>query len=259
MEKYDIVEASRPFDLFVDDLSTWYLRRSRERIKNNDQEAKQTLYFVLKNIAKLLTPFAPFAAEDIWLKLHNEADAESVHLVKWPAKKFRIFWFFKPKVLERMQTVRSIVTLGLEARQKAGIKVRQPLNKIEIVAQKLSPEYLEIIKEELNIKNIGYIIRMKIGLNKVNLDTNITPELKQEGDYRELARALQDMRKKMGLTPSDAISLDIETNETGRQLVQRFEADMKKTVLVSKIEFGQNDGEEVKIDDLVFKVKIVKI
>ena len=68
-KKYDMALATRPFELFIEDLSTWYLRRSRDRIKDGDKEAKQTLYFVLKTLAKLMAPFTPFTAEDIWLKL----------------------------------------------------------------------------------------------------------------------------------------------------------------------------------------------
>lgn len=262
LDNYKLLEPVRAIRDFVGDLSTWYLRRSRERIKNGDKEAKQTLYFVLKTLAIVMAPFAPFSAEDIWSQLRNENDKESVHLENWPTKAFKILSlvpFLGPKVLEKMETVRSIVTLGLEARQKTGIKVRQPLNRLEIIAEKLSNEYIEIIKDELNIKNIDYIIKVKIGLNKVNLDTNITPELKQEGDYRELVRGLQDMRKKLGLTPSDTISLIIETNDEGRELVQKFEFDMKRIVLASTIEFKENDGEEIKIDQLIFKIKIEKI
>jgi isoleucyl-tRNA synthetase len=157
-----------------------------------------------------------------------------------------------------METVRDLVTLGLEARQKAGIKVRQPLNKLEIIAEKLSDEYLEIIKDELNIKNIDYILKIKIGIQKVNLDTKITPELKEEGDYRELVRAVQDMRKKMGLTPSDIVVLIVETSDEGKKLIQKFETELLKVVLASKIEFKQNEGESVKIDELVFKLQIKK-
>ncbi|MEK7471120.1 MAG: class I tRNA ligase family protein [Patescibacteria group bacterium] len=266
MDDYKLLEPVRAIKDFIGDLSTWYLRRSRDRIKNGEKEAKETLYFVLKTLTKLLAPFAPFTSENIWLRLKNEDDRESVHLASWPTKKFKIFSFFEPKVLEKMETVRSVVTLGLEARQKAGIKVRQPLNKLEIIAEKLSDQYIEIIKNELNIKNIVYILKIKMGINKVSLDTDITKDLKQEGDYRELVRALQDMRKKIGLTPSHVISIVFETNDAGKKLIQKFENDMKKTVLVSKIEFKENDGQdpsinswqEIKIDELVFKVKIEK-
>jgi len=76
--------------------------------------------------------------------------------------------------------------------------------------------------------------------------------------HREFLRALQDMRKKAGLTPSDPIALSLETSDEGKALVQKFEADLKKVALASEIKFGQNDGEEVKVGDLVFKIKIEK-
>ena len=129
---------------------------------------------------------------------------------------------------------------------------------MELVAEGLPNQYIEIIKDELNIKNVVYSLKIKLGITKVDLDTNITPELKQEGKYRELARALQDMRKNLGLTPRDIVAITFETNAAGKKLIQKFENDMKKTVLVSKIEFLKNDGEEVEIDDLVFRVKIKK-
>ncbi|MDO8659990.1 MAG: class I tRNA ligase family protein, partial [Candidatus Parcubacteria bacterium] len=258
LDSYKLLEGVRGMREFIGDLSTWYLRRSRERIKEGDKDAKQTLYFVLKTLAKIMAPFAPFTAEDVWLKLKNENDLESVHLEKWPAKKFRFISFMKPKVLDYMETVRNIVTFGLEARQKAGIKVRQPLSKLEIIAEELSDEYLEIIKNELNVKEVVYVLKTKIGITKVNLDTDISIELKQEGDYRELARALQDMRKKLGLTPNEVVSLVVEANEKGKELIQKFESDLKKIVSINQIKFENNNGEEIKIDELLFKVKIDK-
>jgi len=260
LDNYKLLEPTRALRDFINDLSTWYLRRSRERIKNeaSNPEVEQahygariTLYFVLKTLAKILAPFAPFAAEDVWLKLKNEKDEESVHLAEWPqAGKVDSL------VLKNMQTVRDICTSGNAERQKLGIPVRQPLAKLEVKDYKLSNEYIELIKEELNVKEI--IIAKNIDEN-VLLYTQITPELKAEGDYRELVRALQVMRKKIGLTPSDIVSLTFETNDAGKKLIQKFENDLKKTVLVSKIEFKNNDSEKIKIDELVFKVKIDKI
>ena len=268
LDKYKLLEPTRAMRDFIGDLSTWYLRRSRGRLKDEDMEARATLYVVLKTLARLMAPLAPFTAEDIWIRLRSSHDKESVHLASWPSIKNRrgLFGFLRsslgfgrPEVLEKMETVRSIVTLGLEARQNAGIKVRQPLHKLEIIAESLPAPYIEIIKEELNIKNVDYLLKIKLGITKVTLDTHITEELKQEGDYRELARALQDMRKNLGLTPSEAVNISLETSNAGKKLIQKFESDMKKTVMVSKIEFRNNDGEEIKIDDLVFKAKISKI
>ncbi|KKR74853.1 MAG: Isoleucine-tRNA ligase [Candidatus Nomurabacteria bacterium GW2011_GWA1_40_8] len=265
LDSYRLLEPVRAMRDFIGDLSTWYLRRSRERIKNGDEEAKQTLYFVLKTLAKLLAPFAPFAAEDIWLKLSNEDDEKSVHLVEWPKvrKRLNLFGFLRFNLegnygtLPNMRIVREVVSLGLKERQVHNIPVRQPLAVLKLKEKrKLSSEYTELIKDELNVKEVCFDNSVQ---NEVELDVNITEELKQEGNYRELLRALQDMRKKMGLTPNDVISINFETDHIGKKLIQKFETDMKKTVLVSEIHFKKNDGEEVKIDDLVFKVKIVKI
>lgn len=200
-----------------------------------------------------MAPFAPFTAEDVWLKLKNENEEESVHLSKWPnSERFK---FGNSKVRNNMRLVREIVTLGLEARQKAGIKVRQPLSRIEVKNYGLSEKYSELIKDELNVKEI---IENKNLENEVLLHTEITSDLKQEGNYREFVRAAQDIRKKIGLTPSDLISLVIETNKEGQKLIQKFEKELLKTILAAKIEFRENEGEEIKIDDLVFKIKIEK-
>jgi isoleucyl-tRNA synthetase len=268
LDNYKLLEPTRAIRDFIGDLSTWYLRRSRDRIKSasalsssetkDGDNAKVTLYFVLKTLAKVMAPFAPLAAEDIWLKLKNKDDMESVHLEKWPLVATRDL---RPEILKNMEIVRNIVTLGLEARQKAGIKVRQPLNKLQIKNYELGIEYTELIKEELNVKEIKEDKNIE---GEVSLDVVITEDLKQEGNYRELVRALQDMRKKMGLTPSDVVSVVFETDEMGKKLIEKFETDLRKTVLVSKIKFGvtgdgspsAGSGQEVKIDELAFKVKI---
>jgi len=274
LDNYKLLEPTRAIRDFIGDLSTWYLRRSRDRIKSSSAEgyertrdgenAEKTLYYVLKNLAKIMAPFAPLSAEDIWLKLKTDSDEESVHLTKWPkaGKRSDLFGFLRSdlkeaeKILAKMEKVREIVTLGLEARQKAGIKVRQPLSQLRIKNYELGIEYAELIKDELNVKEIISDNEIE---NEILLDTKITPELKQEGDYRELVRGIQDMRKKMRLTPSDVISLTVETNEEGKKLIQKFENDLLKVVLASEIEFEKNDGEEIKIDELVFKLEIRKI
>ena len=256
LDNYKLLEPVRGIRDFVGDLSTWYLRRSRERIKNGDKEAKQTLYFVLKTLIKLLAPFAPFAAEDIWLKLKSESDIQSVHLVEWPKMSKAAFDIFgrKNKILKNMQIVRDICTAGNAERQKLNIPVRQVLNKL-FSKVSVDVECQKLIKEELNVKEVVTDVSMK---NSVKLDADITPELKQEGNFRELARALQNMRKKLGLTPNDVVSIAFETNDAGKKLIQKFENDIKKTVLASAIEFKKNDGSEIKIGDLVFKVEIEK-
>ncbi len=251
LDDYKLLEPVRAIRLFIDDLSTWYLRRSRERIKDGEAEAKTTLYFVLKTLSKLMAPFTPFASEDIWQKLKNKNDKESVHFENWPKSKGKN----EEKIIEEMKEVREIVTLGLQERQKAGLPVRQPLGELRITNYELRNEYAEIIRDELNIKKI----KTEKGEEfKVELDTHITEELKKEGQYRELLRAVQDIRKKNGLNPNDMVTLIISTNTDGQELINKFNKELMKAVSAKDIVIKENDGTEIKIDELAFKIVIKK-
>jgi isoleucyl-tRNA synthetase len=250
LEDYKLLDPVRSIREFIDDLSTWFVRRSRERLKDGDIEAKKTLYFVLKTLAKLMAPFAPFSADDIWQKLKNNNDEESVHLTEWPS-------LDNPdlNLIEEMQKVRDVVTLGLQARQKEGIPVRQPLNELRITNYELGIKYEDIIKDELNVKSLKYL---KGEDKKVELDTHITEDLRIEGQYRELVRAIQDMRKKSGLSPSDQITLEVSVGVKGEELINQFKIELLKAVGSKDIKIKENEGTEVKIDDLVFIVNLVK-
>jgi isoleucyl-tRNA synthetase len=224
LDGYKLLEPVREMREFIGDLSTWYLRRSRDRLKDGDVSAKQTLYYVLKTIAKLMAPFAPFSAEDIWQKLKTNDDVLSVHLTEWPKALLTGLALNKgevPKaegVIAEMQKVRDVCTEGNALRKKLNIAVKQPLSSFT-VAGDLSNNYFEIIKDELNVKEI------LIG-TEFTYDTIITPELKREGNYRELVRALQDLRKETGLTPDDIINLKI--SENSKELLSGFENDLKR-------------------------------
>ena len=202
LEKYELDKASRPIADFIDDLSTWYLRRSRTR-----PEALTKLREVLLSFAKILAPFMPFMAEDIYRRL--KGDKESVHLCEWPGHRKSLFSFFKSsdeKVLKDMAETRRIVSLALEARSNANIKVRQSLNELRFKIKDLGKEYLEIIKDEINIKNIS-----NKDIDGVELDTNLTPELEEEGRVRDAIRAVQEWRKEKGLKPGE--KAQYETND----------------------------------------------
>lgn len=236
LDGYDLFRPTRSLREFIDDLSTWYLRRSRDRIKDGDKDAKQTLYTVLKTTAQLMAPFAPFFAEYVWqkLKLNPPAggDEESVHLSAWPtyadSKDADLL------LLANMKLVRDICTTANALRKKENIPVRQPLNKLTINGNKLE-SYYGLIQDELNVKSIA------VG-NEVVLDTEITPELKLEGEYRELVRSIQDMRKEKGLAPNDGISLTLP--EQYREIVEMFGEELKKTVGAENITTA---GEEITI------------
>ncbi|QQR50483.1 class I tRNA ligase family protein [Candidatus Nomurabacteria bacterium] len=242
MDVYKALEPVRAIRDFIGDLSTWYLRRSRDRIKDGDVDAKQTLYTVLKTLAQVMAPFAPFASEDIWQRLRHEADVESVHLSNWPEKAGEP----NPVILQNMGIVRDLCTVGNALRKKANIPVRQPLA-FFFVTEDLADEYKELIKDELNVKAVekGPVIVF---------DERITPELKLEGEYREFVRAVQDLRKQAGLTPSDVIILTISPE--AESLVTPFMNDFKKTVLAGEVMFADNNGQEVSIGEIIISINI---
>jgi isoleucyl-tRNA synthetase len=150
---YNTVEATKGINLFVDDLSAWYLRRSRDRFKGDDvmdrTSAGKTLVTVLVEFAKAIAPVMPFIAETVYQKLRTADSKESVHLEAFPTAGEA-----NESLLGTMQHVRDTVTLGLEARSKANIKVRQPLAKIAITIDWFDDECLSIIKDELNVKEV---------------------------------------------------------------------------------------------------------
>ena len=243
LDNYKLMEPVRAIKEFIGDLSTWYLRRSRDRMKTSD-DAKRTLYRVLKTVAQLLAPFAPFAAEDIWLQLGGEA---SVHLSTWPTVAKAMAGEANISIdevvaIERMEDVRSICTMGNALRKKLAIPVRQPLLSITVRGEELSAAHRALIMDELNVKSVQFDTGMD---EEAVLDTTITPELKAEGDYRELIRAVQDLRKKQGLTPSDTIAVTM--NSEGEAILSGFIDDFKKTVLATTVTFADNEGETVEV------------
>ncbi|MCC7432057.1 isoleucine--tRNA ligase, partial [Candidatus Peregrinibacteria bacterium] len=161
MEAYNLMKATRPMIDFVDNLSNWYVRRSRRRFwkSENDgdkNEAYQTLYTVLVVLSKMLAPFMPFLSEEMYTNLTG---AMSVHLMSWP--EFRKN-FVDVKLNEQNHLVRTIVALGHQVRGKNKIKVRQPLGNVEIalpdqVDKNLIVEQKEVIAEELNVKKVEFI------------------------------------------------------------------------------------------------------
>ena len=272
MDKYELDKASRPIGDFIDDLSTWYLRRSRERFKNENEDKKNaiaTTRYVLLEFSKLIAPFMPFMSESIYqqLMVDDQRVIASVHLENWPKLKPLISRFAEKllkrdkKLLETMVETRKICSLGLEARQKAGIKVRQPIAFLKIKNQKSkiknNEELLDLIKDEINVKEIVFDSSIK---NEVEIDTIITPELKKEGQLRELTRFIQDLRKINNLTPVQKIVLEITTSHEGKNLIEKFESEFKKSVGAEKIEFKDviESGGEIKIDEMNFRIKIGK-
>lgn len=221
LDSYQLEQAARPLRLFVDDLSTWYLRRSRKR-----PEALPVLRQVLLDLAKIMAPFMPFIAESIYQKVRNENKTESVHLASWPeAEKF------DEKLLADMAQARKIVSLGFEARAGAGIKVRQPLARL-IVRSDLKKPYQASVLGELNVKEI---VHQPDLASEIKLDIILTPELEQEGKLRDLIRQIQAERKKLKLAPGQLALLML--NPDKKIPAGKNEAELKKTCSLLAINF----------------------
>lgn len=211
LERYELDKAFRPIATFIDDLSVWYLRRSRDRLKMSEgvdrDESLSTLRYVLRTLSLTMAPIMPFYADYLWQQVRLKDDAISVHLAEWP-KGYTV----DLAILADMKLVRKVVSLTLEARVEAGIKVRQPLSELIINGEEFtfSEEFDQTILEEVNVKSLERD-DLKDG-NAIILDTNITEELKVEGIARELIRSIQQERKKMGLSPHDRVILTVNTD-----------------------------------------------
>ncbi len=254
LEAYELDKASRPIADFVEDLSVWYLRRSRDRFKGDDEEDKQfalsTTQFVLQEFSKLIAPFMPFLAEDIYQRVKNNDARESVHLEEWPASAGASAG--EAQLIDQMVEVRRVCSLALELRQKANIKVRQPLSVLKIKAEILS-DLLELIKDEINVKKV---LNDKSIQNEVDLDLVITPELKEEGIVRDIMRAIQDLRKEKNLKLGEEVSILIETSDEMKTLIEKNLAEISKLTSLKEIAFAQNDGESLKIDETEVKINV---
>ena len=207
-DRYDVPHATRPMREFIDDFSTWYIRRSRDRMKGGNAEDKKaalaTLRYALKEFSKIIAPVMPFIADEIFEAVRDEKEPLSVHLTDWPETKKHWWSLFAGNkddaLIKEMAHVRALVSEALQLRQKAGIKVRQPLASLT-VPETLTNELAAILAEEVNVKKIS------IG-KELTLDTNLTPELIKEGDEREMSSAVAQARKAEGLSPKDVVRVE---------------------------------------------------
>ncbi|MBR2710212.1 isoleucine--tRNA ligase [Candidatus Saccharibacteria bacterium] len=209
MDEYNIPKALDGILPFIDDLSNWFVRRSRRRFnKNPDMEDKQeafwTLWKVLEKTAVLLAPFTPFLAEELWQKLVGGWDKEkSVHLLDYP----KTTEIDDKEVLDNMTRTRQIITDALALRMRKSdteeqIKVRQPLSKLTYDGEKLPDFYEQIIADEVNVKEVK-------NSDQFALDKTLTDDLKREGYARDLIRAIQTARKNAKLNMDDKIKLSL--------------------------------------------------
>ena len=259
LDKYEVGDAGRLIESFIDDLSRWYIRRSRgifqdvakggSASKKQWQSASATLYYVLAELSKLLAPFAPFFAEALHQSLGEES---SVHLMDWPKAEKGLI---DKELLDQMAEVRRLTALALAEREKAGIKVRQPLQKLKVKSfpppiqqdfgrrnpaksgikfKVLDKTLLNLLADEVNVKEVVFDSKIS---GEAELDTKLTPELRNEGIMRELVRMVQGLRHDANYQPKDKIILMIEAPEELLKIARFKLADFKKETNSKDVEF----------------------
>lgn len=224
LDNLDSYKATKDIENFVNDLSTWYIRRSRDR-KNDD--FYETIYMALVSLSKIIAPFTPFIAEEMY---KNLTGLESVHLEDYPkADKF------DEELIKQMVVVRKVCEMGHAKRKENNLKVRQPLQKVTINVE-LSDELKKLIQDELNVKEV------KIGESEseLELDINLTPELIDEGKARDLVRDIQDARKALGTTLDENVKVVLPS------WPEKFEEYIKTQTLAISLE----KGEELRVERL---------
>ena len=224
IEKYDLPKITRPLQVFITDFSTWYVRRSRDRLgfmatdRVDKNSCLATLHYVLTTFCKLLAPIAPFISEDIYRNLTGEI---SVHLADYPG-----VGHIDQDLLQEMKKTREIVEKAHAKRKEAQIKVRQPLQKLEYAGEKL-PESLElVIADEINVKSV---VRAKT----LQLDTKLSPQLKAEGEAREIIRSIQQARKEAGCNLAEKVTVTLSA------WPGEFEEEIKKQTLSKELIKGE--------------------
>jgi len=342
LDSYDMNRAIDPIVEFIDLLNNWYIRRSRRRFwrSENDSdkaEAYGTLYSVLKKISLVAAPIMPYTTEAIWQNLRLESDPISVHLADYPLADTKR----KDEGLEfKMSVVQHAVSMGRALRYQYNIKVRQPLRSVELVTRnpeekKVLLEMEEIIREELNVKNVIFrdneedlveyqakanfrVLGKELGkdmkaaaeriealsqqeiqglldgatlsievngknvdltaekldirriekaqvkvLNEgtltVGLDMEVTEELAQEGDVRDLVRGIQNLRKESGFDVTDRIKLTLFGSDKLKAAFKVFTDYIAQETLAVSIEWKEVPSmTEVEAGDESWKVALEK-
>lgn len=230
LNSYNMATASRDIEEYCKDLSQWYIRRSRNRFKNGESDAIGTLHYGLVTLSKLLAPFTPFVAEEIYQNIVVNLglkSKESVHLEEFPIVEEKDM---DVKVLDDMTLVRNVASNGLKVRENVKMNLRQPLCRAFVNVK--DEELREVIKEEINVKEIFFAEKPESGdgINTegdgdtfVTIDCNLTSELRNEALVNEFMRRYKDLRKKKGLKVDDMVTLYLKIeNKDTKDVIQNY-------------------------------------
>ena len=269
MDGYDLTKSAVLVGDFINELSTWYVRRSRDRFKSQDESEKNsaisTLKQVLEKLALVMAPFTPFMAEHLWQKLGLK---DSVHLQDWPAADEK---FIDQALLQNMEKARQVVELALATRDEVKVKVRQTLQTLNYTGAKFDAEFEKIIAEEINVKEVSRLDKIILQPNwqnkesaelQISLNFQLTDELKAEGCLRELVRNVNNLRKNAGLTINDKIKLFWQTESVLLNKVftdDKLSEELKRSVLATDLINEKSDAAvEMKVNGEAVLVGIKK-
>jgi isoleucyl-tRNA synthetase len=243
--------ATFELEQFVNDLSTWYIRLSRDRlwVNSDDQEDKEsfynTLFYVLKNLSIALSPLLPFVSEEIYLNLTDQKGKKSVHLEAWPEleparnsfncqSKGRIYP--EKEIKEKMKQTKTIVEIGRAERKQRSIKSKQPLPYAKVTGiTDLTEPFNLLIKQQLNVKEIIWDSETKSESGVKVIFGDVTPDLAIEGVANELMRELQEHRGTAHLLRGDRVRATFLDNLQNKEAVEKFGEEIKKKVLADSL------------------------
>ena len=246
LDNFDFQCSTKAIRPFIEDLSTWYIRRSRDRFVTGDQAALATLGAVLQRAAIAFAPTLPFTGEYFYQVLGGTK--ESVHLEDYPTVD-EVVLKTEKETIAVMATVRTVASVAHMQRAEAKMPLRQPLSNLTVGG---SPDLanredlIEILRDEMNVESVEFG-------QETRIDTELTPELKAEGRTRELARKLQEARKKSGLKVGELASFHYFTRDDElRELIEKHSTELAKTASLRSIEpiadspgLTKLDGEEL--------------
>jgi len=226
LDNYNTVKACQSIQTYVSSLSTWYLRRSRDRLKQHNS-TQQTLFWALNKLSRVMAPITPFISETIYQNI-NTANS-SVHLTDWPKTNKDLI---HPKLETNMAKVRQVVEKIHAERKEKNLKVRQPLAKVTISTKSFGkPNLHQVILDETNIKSLKF--SGKSETLSIQLDTKLTPVLKEEGEAREIIRQVQQARKTANTRLDETINLELPS------WPEKFESYIKQKTLADSISRGK--------------------
>jgi len=254
LDQYEIGQAARIIETFVQDLSHWYIRRSRKRFsqpvsKQDFNSAAETLTYVIRELSKIVAPFCPYLAEAVYASLigKDKKLPPSVHLADWPRAEKKLV---DKKLMDLVSAARDLASKALALRAELGIKVRQPLAELKIKDPRLlggqerskikaNKELINILKDEINVHAIVFDKSIK---NEIEFETTITPELYEEGVLRELVRTVQKLRQDAGYHYDENIYLSLSVPKELGVIVERRQKLFKQAVKASRLEILASQG-----------------